>query len=171
MKAAEIKTVFKIDDLRDLPDAINDLLSLSDRNNIYDDLINLNNGDLSKDWFQEVYEEELAQRNQNKQDFTPASVSRLCGLLTATADPIILLEPTAGNGGMIIESWNENKEIVEVECWELSNRSLPLLLFNLSIRGICGIVYHGDVLTQEWKQKYTLTRDSGISYSIITNEL
>ena len=43
-----------------------------------------------------------------------------------------------------------------VTCWELSARSIPILLLNLSIRGIMGYVYHGDVLTREVKQKYIL---------------
>ena len=43
-----------------------------------------------------------------------------------------------------------------VTCWELSDRSLPILLLNLSIRGIMGYVYHGDVLEGTVKQKYIL---------------
>ena len=43
-----------------------------------------------------------------------------------------------------------------VTCWELSDRAIPLLLLNLSIRGIMGYVYHGDVLENTVKQKYIL---------------
>lgn len=39
---------------------------------------------------------------------------------------------------------------------KLSSRALPLLLLNLSIRGIMGYVYHGDVLEGAVKQKYIL---------------
>ena len=43
-----------------------------------------------------------------------------------------------------------------VTCWELSSRSIPILLLNLSIRGIMGYVYHGDVLEGIANQKYIL---------------
>ena len=56
-----------------------------------------------------------------------------------------------------------------VSCWELSDRSIPILLLNLSIRGIMGYVYHGDVLTKEVKQKYILLnrKDDTLSFSEI----
>ncbi len=71
-----------------------------------------------------------------------------------------------GNGSMIIADWWQRcKQKMPwehfpsqnmVTCWELSSRSIPILLLNLSIRGIMGYVYHGDVLTKEVKQKYIL---------------
>ena len=56
-----------------------------------------------------------------------------------------------------------------VTCWELSARSIPILLLNLSIRGIMGYVYHGDVLTKEVKQKYILLnrKDDTLAFSDI----
>ena len=55
------------------------------------------------------------------------------------------------------------------ECWELSDRSIPILLFNLSIRGMMGIVYHGDVLEKKIKQKYILLnrKDDALAFSEI----
>lgn len=56
-----------------------------------------------------------------------------------------------------------------VTCWELSARSIPILLLNLSIRGMMGYVYHGDVLTKEVKQKYILLnrQDDTLAFSEI----
>jgi len=56
-----------------------------------------------------------------------------------------------------------------VTCWELSARSIPILLLNLSIRGIMGYVYHGDVLENEVKQKYILLnrKDDTLAFSEI----
>lgn len=71
------------------------------RNEVYSELLRLNNHDVSYDWFQEVYEMELAQRSQNKQDFTPLSVAVLTSRLTGIPQGITH-EPTAGNGSMII---------------------------------------------------------------------
>ena len=46
-----------------------------------------------------------------------------------------------------------------VECWEISGRSLPFLLLNLSIRGIVGIVHHGDVLEGKESATYKLVNE------------
>ena len=56
-----------------------------------------------------------------------------------------------------------------VTCWELSARSIPILLLNLSIRGIMGYVYHGDVLEGTVKQKYILLNrhDDTLAFSEI----
>ena len=51
----------------------------------------------------------------------------------------------------------------------MSDRSIPLLLLNLSIRGIMGYVYHGDVLDGNVKQKYILLNptDDALAFSDI----
>lgn len=158
--------IFSISDLKDLPIAITSLLEgdRTNRDSIYRELIRINNYDMGHDWFQPLYEEELAERKQKKQDFTPYELSVLCSKLTNQTGTVH--EPTAGNGSMIIADWWERcKKHLPwehfpsqnmVTCWELSDRAIPLLLLNLSIRGIMGYVYHGDVLEQTVKQKYIL---------------
>lgn len=184
MKIQDIYAIFKIDDLRDLPDKVRSILSgnIFERNNIYLSLLALNNYDLSYDWFQGVFEDELAQRKQSKQDFTPNSVGKLAALLTGNKGRIY--EPTAGNGSMVISAWwqrclESDFPLMHfpsdhmIECWELSARSIPILLLNLSIRGMMGVVYHGDVLEQTVKCKYILlnrTNDTLGFSEIITDE-
>lgn len=179
MNKDDLFKVFLINDLMDLPNAVTKILDmdLEDRNKIYRELIRLNDNDLSYDWFQEVYESDLSERKQKKKDFTPNSLGVLCSLLTSQTGSIH--EPTAGNGSMIIADWWQrcakllpwehfpSQNIVS--CWELSDRSIPILLLNLSIRGIMGYVYHGDVLTKEVKQKYILLnrKDDTLSFSEI----
>ena len=179
MKKDDLFKVFLINDLMDLPNAVTKILDmdLEDRNKIYRELIRLNDNDLSYDWFQEVYESDLSERKQKKQDFTPNSLGVLCSLLTSQTGSIH--EPTAGNGSMIIADWWQRcRKLLPwehfpsqniVSCWELSDRSIPILLLNLSIRGIMGYVYHGDVLTKEVKQKYILLnrKDDTLSFSEI----
>jgi hypothetical protein len=179
MNKDDLFKVFLIKDLMDLPNAVTKILDmdLEDRNKIYRELIRLNDNDLSYDWFQEVYESDLSERKQKKQDFTPNSLGVLCSLLTPQIGSIH--EPTAGNGSMIIADWWQRcKKLLPwehfpsqniVSCWELSDRSIPILLLNLSIRGIMGYVYHGDVLTKEVKQKYILLnrKDDTLSFSEI----
>lgn len=171
---AEILKIFGITDILDLPGRISTILEweLKDRNKIYDQLLQINGNNISYDWFQNIYEEDFAQRKQNKQDFTPNSVGVLLSKLTGNKQGEIY-EPTAGNGGLLISNfWHrKNKEnyaaeLHPINCWELSDRSIPILLLNLSIRGIVGTVYHGDVLTREVKSTYILTKDDD-KYSLI----
>lgn len=174
---------FKIGDLLDLPAAIWTILSLpkEERDRQYRRLLAVNGHDLSYEWFQEAYEEELAQRKKSKQDFTPKEVAQLCSQITGTPRGIIH-EPTAGNGSMIIADWwvrcrkgfpweffpSENM----VDCWELSDRSVPILLLNLSIRGIMGYVHHGDVLEKTEKARYVLLnrRDDAFAFSEVIRD-
>lgn len=182
MKKEELFNLFGIEDLNDLPGAVMSLIEgdIDVRNNVYKELIQKNNGDMSFDWFQEIYESELSERKQKKQDFTPNSLGILCSELTGQAGSIH--EPTAGNGSMIIADWWQrcSKKIPwehfpsqnMVTCWELSARSIPILLLNLSIRGMMGYVYHGDVLTKEVKQKYILLnrQDDTLAFSEIIKD-
>lgn len=179
MKKEELFNLFGIEDLKDLPSAVMNLLDgdIDARNEVYKELIRKNNGDMSYDWFQEIYETELSERKQKKQDFTPNILGVLCSNITSQSGSIH--EPTAGNGSMIIADWWERcrKKIPwehfpsqnMITCWELSARSIPILLLNLSIRGMMGYVYHGDVLTKEVKQKYILLnrKDDTLSFSEI----
>lgn len=179
MKKEELFNLFGIEDLKDLPSAVMNLLDgdIDARNEVYKELIRKNNGDMSYDWFQEIYETELSERKQKKQDFTPNILGVLCSNITSQSGSIH--EPTAGNGSMIISDWWERcrKKIPwehfpsqnMITCWELSARSIPILLLNLSIRGMMGYVYHGDVLTKEVKQKYILLnrQDDTLAFSEI----
>lgn len=166
-----MKNLFKIEDIQELPSAIEKILFSGEKEDVFFKMLDVHDCNLSYDWFQNIYEEELAQRNQNKQDFTPNSVGVLLSHLTGFEKGKIY-EPTAGNGSLIIANWNFRKNMLgsdfnpedhPVECWELSNRSIPILLFNLSIRGIVGEVYHGDVLTKNVKAKYVLSRKGKFS--------
>jgi len=168
MTKEQVFELFKIEDLNDLPSAISKILELEleERNSIYLKLLELNNYEMSKDWFQVIFEDELAQRKQNKQDFTPNTVGVILSKLTGHKKSTIY-EPTAGNAGLIIANWWYRCQKADfplmhfhsdhqIECWELSNRSIPIILLNLSIRGIAGVVYHGDVLEETIKAKYIL---------------
>ena len=166
-----MKKLLNIEDLQDLPSGIEKILFSEKKEEFFFKLLDMHDWDLSYDWFQNMYEEEIAQRKQNKQDFTPNTVGVLLSNLTGFENGKIY-EPTAGNGSLVIANWNYrknklglnfNSEDHPIECWEFSNRSIPLLLLNLSIRGIFGEVYHGDVLTKEIKAKYILSKNNQFS--------
>lgn len=161
--------VFDITDISFLPAAIMNIVLLTDerRNKVYRRLLEINDYDVSTDWFQSVYEAELSEGKRKGQHFTPPEVNTLLVSLTGSPGDLSRVhEPTAGDGGLIIADWwNRCSRVLPWQwfpsqhtytAWELSDRSLPILLLNLSIRGIMGVVYHGDVLEQSIKAKYIL---------------
>lgn len=180
MTTSELLTIFDIKDIRLLPEAIMFVLmgDVEKRDCIYRQLLHLNNYDLSYDWFQQLYEEEMSQRKEKKQDFTPQVLGTIASMICGD-NQRSTYEPTAGNGSMLISDWYNKlskcypwdflPSMNQIECWELSDRSIPILLLNLSIRGIMGVVYHGDVLEMSIKQKYILLNrhDDALAFSEI----
>lgn len=179
MKLKQIQQLFDINDIHELPQQIMNILfgDPEVRDSLYKRLLQANNYDMSYDWFQEAYEEELAQRKVQKQDFTPQVLGALCTEICGVSGSVY--EPTAGNGSMLISNWHKKLEAHypweflpsenQFECWELSDRSIPILLLNLSIRGMMGVVYHGDVLEKKVKQKYIILneKDDCLAFSSI----
>ena len=120
--------------------------------------------DMSYEWFQQAFEDEHADRKNKKQDFTPKSLSELMARLISD-DSRTYFESTAGNGGMMIQAW-QNHRVSCPNFWaydpksywyqveELSDRSIPFLIFNMAIRGMNGLVLHGDSLEREFKDVY-----------------
>lgn len=168
MTYTECCSVFGIRDIQDLPDAAMKVV-LGDkavRHDVYRELLRINNYDVSFDWFQPIYEAELSEGKRKGQHFTPREVPELLSLLTGMSTIGRVHEPTAGCGGLIIgDWWNRISRVspwrvkpndMQYEAWELSQRAIPLLLMNLSIRGIAGIVTHGDVLEQSVLARYRL---------------
>lgn len=113
------------------------------------------------EWFQSYYEQEHAQRKTNKQDFTPQSVSTL---LARLANGDNYHEIACGNGGILIKYWNEQRMRIGIGKYdprmfwyhteELSDRAIPFLIFNMAIRGINGVVMHGNSLERIFKDVY-----------------
>ncbi len=167
MTNEECLKIFGIRDVMNLPLAAMDVLigPKERRNEVYGELLKANNYDISRDWFQPIYEAELSEGKRKGQHFTPIEIYSLVSQLTGLGDGSVH-EPTAGTGGLIIGNWWEKCKTKlpwevfpsqnYVVAWELSDRAVPLLLMNLSIRGIMGTVYHGDVLEQTIIRKYLL---------------
>ena len=96
MTRENVLDLFGITDLKDLPDAVKELLEgdRDKRDSTYRELIRMNRNEMGRDWFQPLYEEELAERKQKKQDFTPYELGVLCSMLTGRSGTVH--EPTAG---------------------------------------------------------------------------
>ena len=120
--------------------------------------------DMSFDWFQEAYEIEHAERKDKKQDFTPRSIGKLLNEIAQKESAHSYYEVAAGNGGILIQAWNKHRINAifwgynPMEYWyqveELSDRSLPFLIFNMAIRGMNGAILHVDSLTREFQDVY-----------------
>lgn len=119
------------------------------------------------EWFQEYFENEHADRKMKKQDFTPLSVSTL---LTKLTGGNTYFESACGNGGILIQAWNNHRFLAgpgrydprsywyQVE--ELSDRSIPFLIFNMALRGMNGVILHGDSLEKIFKDIYFIRNDT-----------
>ena len=114
-----------------IPYRLNEVLFYgdSDRDPIYRAICDMYANDLSYDWFYDFYQSLYAQRKDLKQDFTPKSRNNYSLFNYSPIDHIYI-------------------------CSEKSSRSIPFLLFNLSVRGIQGVVFHEDTLTEECSSIY-----------------
>ena len=181
MNKTECMQFFGVNDIMNLPKAVEAVIQrpLDERNDIYREFLRLNDYDMGRDWFQRVYEEEFSQRKNQGQDFTPIEATELCAMLAGVETAHSVHEPTAGTGQMIISAWwtwarkripwEAFPSLFPVTVWEILDRTIPFLLFNLSIRGIMGYVYHGDTLENTVKRKYILLNrnDDVIGFSEI----
>ena len=172
--------IFGISDITFLPIAAMKIIESSpaERSVFYRRLLEANDYDVSRDWFQPIYEAELSEGKRKGQHFTPDGVNLLLSELTGTAEGSVH-EPTAGTGALVIADWwNYVSRRLPWEAfpsrksymvWELSDRAVPLLLINLSIRGMMAVVYHGDVLEKTVKAKYMIINrnDDALGFSDI----
>lgn len=183
MTTEDCNKIFGIRDVMNLPIAAMTVLTgdKARRNDVYRQLLMANDYDVSVDWFQPIYESELSEGKRKGQHFTPVEVYSLVSQLTDLTDGSVH-EPTAGTGGLIIGNWWEKcKRKLPWEtrpsrnyvvAWELSDRAIPLLLMNLSIRGIMGEVYHGDVLERKVFKRYLLlnSTDDSLGFSDVIED-
>ena len=133
---------------------------------VYADFMKAFDYDLSYEWFNQYFEDEHADKKKKKQDFTPTSVSNLISeFMGRQQQQGVIYEPAAGTGSTIIAHWYKETRKYRFPwdynplnylylCEELSDKTIPFLLFNLLIRGMNAIVIHGNTLTRETKEVY-----------------
>ena len=155
--------ILGVDEPYQVPARIMEVVVGTERDRVYDEFLMAFGYDVSRDWFHEFYEDENAERKKNKQDFTPPCLSRLVSDIVGYGDGVIY-EPSAGTGGMIIARWDKKRRLYHPFDYrpsmqwfvaeDMSDRAIPFLLFNLSIRGINANVLHIDSLTRRCKEAY-----------------
>ena len=160
--------IFGVDDSYKAPDKIIKILyDKEKREKLFMKLLEVNNYDVGFDWFHTYFEDEHADRKKKKQDFTPKCVADLLSKLAMTENKFDggnYYEVAAGTGGIMIKHWdNFRRKFSPLEyepkyhfatVEELSDRTIPFLILNMMIRGMNGIVIHGDSLTRECKNAY-----------------
>lgn len=133
------------------------------------EMLKAHNYKMDYDWFHEYFQSEHADRKNNKQDFTPNSIGNLLIRLNGKTEGIIY-EPACGTGGIIIQNWNVAREQYGILhfnpndrlyiCEELTDRTIPFLLFNLALRGVNAIVVQCDALTRKAKAFYHIFNEN-----------
>ena len=132
-----------------------------ERNVLFEQFLQLET-DFSYDWFLNYYQSEHSDRKGKGQDFTPSEVAEITSRTLGQGKSN--LDICAGVGGLTIKRYADNP-CQEFICEEFSDRAIPFLLFNLSIRNVKGIVRHGDSLTRQFKAVYRL--EQGDKFSTI----
>lgn len=131
----------------------------NDREKMFDSFLKEEH-DLTFDWLTNYFQEEHSDRKNKKQDFTPSSIatiaSNILGISSKNADIC------AGTGGLTIKRWVDSPDS-SFYCEEFSDRALPFLLFNLAIRNVDAVIFHGDSLTREIKAIYKLKKSEKYS--------
>lgn len=124
--------------------------------------LELINNDLETDYLQKIWQFFMADRENKKQDFTPKSLGKLLSKLTELENETWVYDMCSGSGTLTIQKWCSNKNLKFV-CEELDENLIPFLLFNLKIRNIEGYIINSNVLTEERKTVYKLTKGAKFS--------
>lgn len=142
----KINELFGISESFMLPDKLMGLLFSENINSIFEKYSDMQ-GDLSYDGFTNYFQEEHSSRKAMMQDFTPKELTELVGSI-AGSDVMTCLDVCAGTGGLTI-AMHSIAPKCEFFCEELSQRALPILLFNLAVRNISAYVSNKNVLSNE----------------------
>lgn len=183
-----VNDLLGIDDAFKAPERLMEiLLKKEEREELFGNFLKIDTN-LDYDWFHEYFETEQAERKSKKQDFTPNSVARLANAITSEPRQTDYYEMAAGTGGMMITRWAYNvkedpaftgkikstmaDDILTSSIFtysprtywyhleELSNRAIPFLLFNASIRGMNAEIIQCDSLSRKAKRAFYVKNDS-----------
>lgn len=186
----DVKTVNKllgIDDAFKAPTKMMDLmLDPKKREETFKKFLEIET-DMSYEWFQEYFGDEQAERKSKKQDFTPTSISNLVAKLVGK-DNSTYYESAAGTGSMLIAKWHNDRlknplykrpetdnplikfltsptftydpRAYWYQAEELSDRAIPFLIFNMSIRGMNGSITQCDSLSRKVTRAFFIRNDT-----------
>ena len=176
----KINKILGVDDIATAPDKLMKILqNRQEREQVFEEMLELFDHDLSFDWFSTYVQENFA-NSKKGQVFTPPHtaelMSELLGLFGGTKGRTGDL--CAGTGALIIGDWNFARKKVDYipsdyiyYCVELSDRMIPFLIFNLAVRGMTGFVIHGDMMKRTSKGAFLILNEENKSgnFSIINS--
>lgn len=180
----DLKKILNVSDSYQIPEKLMQILyKEKEREELFMELLEVNNYDVSYDWFTKHFEDEHADRKVKKQDFTPKCVADLLSriVLVEEGDAGNYYEVAAGTGGILVKHWDNYRRTYSPFDYEpkyhfafveeLSDRAIPFLLLNMMIRGMNGVVLHCDSLTRECKNAYFIcnTKNDHLKFSGISN--
>lgn len=148
----KLLNVLKINDLKDMPDALFDAV-INHNVDVYDAYVEAVDDNLNTDYLQNIYQYYFANRDELGQDFTPESLAKLLSELTKDEKEVIDL--CSGSGALTIQAWTANPNR-RFTCYEIDETTVKFLLFNLAVRNMFGAVYHQDLFDNTKRKKYTL---------------
>lgn len=154
MTANEINEFFGISESFMLPERLMGLLFSDEINGVFEKY-SAAETDLSRDRFTDYFQEEHSSRKAMMQDFTPPELSALAARIAAGEPVKSCLDLCAGTGGLTIALWNVLPGC-DFVCEELSQRALPLLLFNLAVRNVSAFVSNKNILSGEVIRNYRI---------------
>lgn len=178
LRLTETKEVNETDLPRNLMDI---MLNKERRTKFFKEVLEVTTAD-DQDLFLDYFQDSLAKREKQKQDFTPNSVSKLMAKILAEkaqSDGVTVLEPTAGTGGLLIPLWWNNLVTLHPNpllysphmdyyvAIEMDKEAIPFLIANLAIRGINATVIEGDTINQTAVNVYHLinVKDEFLAFS------
>ena len=146
--------IFRISDIKKLSDALMECVIRNDTDKMqaFRDLVE---NDLSRDWLQMIYQYYRADRKEKKQDYTPKCLAGFMSRLIGEADTIVDL--CAGSGALTIQRWCQNHD-QKFRLYELDEKVIPYLLFNLALRNISASVCRADVIRDEVYEQWTVQK-------------
>lgn len=140
-----------IDESYKMPERMMELLLNADEREKMFDAFSAENPDMTGDLWYEYFQDEQGDRNALKQDFTPTGICQLVAEITPEAESYA--DVCAGTGGLTIALHNRFPDAY-YHLEEISERTIPILLFNLAIRNINAEIINGDSLEQTAKHYY-----------------
>lgn len=163
-----VNDLLGVDDSYKAPESLLEKMLDSDkRPKLFDKFLEIEQ-ELDRDWFVDYFQEEHSERKRFNQDFTPLSMTNLLNQLAGNSRSYF--ESAAGSGGLLIGAWDQNRaeacehRLDSRSYWyqveELSDRAVPFLIFNMAIRGMNGVILHGDSLERSFKEVYFIRNES-----------
>lgn len=155
MNNDKINSLLGIKESYQLPEKLLEVITGPEACRFFDEFADENQ---SVDYFRDYFQETQSNREKMKQDYTPDCVCKLVGMI-AGDDTGDVLDVCSGTGALTISTGVH----VYHRCEEISQRAIPILLFNLAIRGMSAQVVKKDILTGKEEKTWKIIPDGKYS--------